>query len=143
MSRRLSLAVLLIVGLALPLPAHAASHTVRVSMASFMFNPASVTVHVGDTVEWTYDETATTIPPGCEFPALQIAVVTCPGHSVTSDAMRKGKPLFNSGVHRAYGFPFRFRFTRTGTYTYYCIVHGGAHPNNPATMMNGTVIVRR
>src|SRR5690242_12299623 len=66
MSRRLSLAVLLIAGLAVASPAHAASHTVRVSMASFMFNPASVTVHVGDTVEWTYDETATTIPPGCE-----------------------------------------------------------------------------
>lgn len=112
-------------------------------MASFMFSPASVTIRVGDTVEWTYDETATTIPPGCEFPALQIAVVTCPGHSVTSDAMRKGKPLFNSGVHRASGFPFRFKFTRAGTYTYYCIVHGGAHPNNPATAMNGTVIVKR
>jgi plastocyanin len=137
-------ALSLLLGLVLPPAAEASHRTVTVSMQSFAYSPASVVVHVGDTVRWTYDETATSLPPGCETPVFQVpgSPVGCPGHSVTSTARRAGRPLFDSGVHRASGFPFRYRFTRPGTYAYYCTVHGGPHPNNPVTAMNGTVTVK-
>jgi plastocyanin len=118
-------------------------HTYRVSMKSFAYSPSSLTVHVGDRVRWTYDETALDVPPGCESPAFRTPVASCPGHSVTSTTKRHGRPLFDSGVHRAAGFPFTVRFTVAGTFTYFCTVHGGPHPNNPVTHMDGTVIVRK
>ncbi len=123
----------------------AAAKDVGVSMKEFMFMPMDVTVDVGDTVVWTYDESSTDPVPNCESPYLQLGIpgVTCPGHSTTSDAKDgSGKRLWDSGVHRAGGFPFRHRFTKPGTYRYFCTVHGGANPNNPITMMNGTVVVR-
>jgi plastocyanin len=137
--------------LAATFPAHAgparaprrpAGHTVRVSMEHFVYAPASVTVHVGDAVRWTYDEKPTSVPAGCEFPGFQTPTVMCPGHSVTSVAQHAGHPLFDSKVHRAQGFPFAFRFTHPGTYNYFCTVHGGPHPNSPATAMNGTITVK-
>lgn len=137
--------------LAVVLPANAgparvrrppSGHTVRVSMESFVYAPTTVTVHVGDTVRWTYDEKPTSLPAGCEFPGFRTPAVMCPGHSVTSVAQRAGRPLFDSKVHRAQGFPFAFRFTHPGTYDYFCTVHGGPHPNSPATAMNGTITVK-
>jgi plastocyanin len=125
-----------------PVGATRRPHTYTVSMKSFAYSPSSVTVHVGDTVRWTYDETALDVPPGCESPVFRTPVVSCPGHSVTSTKKRKGRPWFDSGVHRASGFPFRVVFTVAGTYTYFCTVHGGPHPNNPVTHMDGSVIVR-
>jgi plastocyanin len=119
-----------------------AGRTVTVSMRSFVFAPATVTVHVGDTVRWTYDEKSTSLPPGCEFPGFRTPAVMCPGHSVTAADRRAGRPLFDSKVHRAQGFPFAYRFTRKGTYAYFCTVHGGPHPNSPATAMNGTITVK-
>jgi len=44
-------------------------------------------------------------------------------------------------VHRATGFPFAHRFDAPGTYHYFCVVHGGPHPNNPVTHMNGDIVV--
>lgn len=119
--------------------------TIVVAMKGFAFSPTSVSVRVGDTVKWTYDETATDVPPGCETPIFQVSGgPRCPGHSTTSDAKgRGGHPLWDSGVHRAKGFPFSYRFTRPGTFTYFCVVHGGTKSNNPLTHMNGTVTVER
>jgi plastocyanin len=122
--------------------ARAAPRTVTVSMKAFAFVPASVVVHVGDTVRWTYDETPTTLPFGCESLLFRTPVLSCPGHSATSTAAPHGHRLFDSGLHRAAGFPYRFRFTHAGTYTYFCTVHGGPHPNNPVTHMDGTVVVK-
>jgi hypothetical protein len=66
----------------------------------------------------------------------------CPGHSTTSAANGPdGKPLWDSGVARASGFPYSHRFEKPGTYHYYCKVHGGPHPNNPLTHMDGDVVV--
>jgi hypothetical protein len=68
--------------------------------------------------------------------------VTCPGHSTTAvDKGAGNKPLWDSGVHRADGFPFSFTFTKPGTYHYICVVHGGAAKNNPITNMEGDVVV--
>jgi plastocyanin len=118
--------------------------TVTVDMKAFAFAPTTVSVRVGDTVQWTYGETATTLPAGCESPEFRLPVASCPGHSVTATTMNsRHRPLFDSGVHRATGFPFRVTFTRAGTFSYFCDVHGGAHPNNPVTAMNGTVSVSR
>jgi len=112
-------------------------------MVSFTFSPATITVQAGGTVTWTYDEKPTSFPPGCEFPALQSpSPATCPGHSTTSaTAGADGKPLWDSGVHRVAGFPFAHRFGTPGTYHYFCVVHGGPHPNNPVTHMNGDIVV--
>ena len=118
--------------------------TVNIVMSGFAFSPSTVSVRVGDTVQWTYGETATTLPAGCESPEFRLSVSSCPGHSVTATAVNsRHRPLFDSGVHRATGFPFRVTFTHPGTFTYFCDVHGGAHPNNPVTAMNGSVTVNR
>jgi len=110
-------------------------------MKSFAFNPATVHVPAGGTVEWTYDETPTDL--GCESPVFQTGLpVSCPGHSTT--AVTKGpdgKPLWDSGVHRANGFPYSHVFTTPGTYHYICVIHGGANANNPVTHMEGDIIV--
>jgi plastocyanin len=116
---------------------------VHVGMKDFAFAPTRVTVKEGTTVTWTYDEVATD-PAGCESPALQLpgSPVTCPGHSTTAvDKGANNKPLWDSGVHRASGFPFSFTFTKPGTYHYICVVHGGAAKNNPLTNMEGDVVV--
>jgi plastocyanin len=126
-------------------PATAASEAgTKVSMKDFAFIPATVTIKAGATVTWTYDESPTD-PMGCEGPEFQAGIpnASCPGHSITAvDNGPNGKPLWDSGVHRASGFPFSLSFTTPGTYRYYCTVHGGAHPNNPLTHMDGTVIVQ-
>jgi plastocyanin len=128
-------------------PAHAAAAapptSEKVSMVSFTFSPATITIQAGGTVTWTYDEKPTSFPPGCEFPALQSpSPATCPGHSTTSATVGPdGKPLWDSSVHRAAGFPFAHRFNTPGTYHYFCVVHGGPHPNNPVTHMNGDIVV--
>ena len=114
---------------------------VKVSMKSFAFNPATVHVPAGGTVTWTYDETPSDL--GCESPVFQTGLpVSCPGHSTTAVAKGPdGKPLWDSGVHRAQGFPYSHVFTTPGTYHYICTVHGGANANNPVTHMEGDIIV--
>jgi plastocyanin len=127
------------------LPATAASEAgTKVSMKDFAFIPTTVTIKAGATVTWTYDESPTD-PMGCEGAQFQAGIpnASCPGHSTTAvDKGPNGKPLWDSGVHRASGFPFSLSFTTPGTYRYYCTVHGGAHPNNPLTHMDGTVVVQ-
>jgi len=130
-----------------PVPARAATPAVvRVSMKDFAFAPATVTINAGDTVEWTYDEVATDPMPNCESPYFQTPVEQaphCPGHSTTSAAKdAAGNSLWDSGVKRASGFPFRHAFTAAGTFHYICTVHGGAAANNPVTHMEGDVVVR-
>lgn len=121
--------------------AQTAPAPVKVSMKSFAFSPASVHVPAGGTVQWTYDEAPTDI--GCESPVFQTPLpVNCPGHSTTAvDKGADGKALWDSGVHRADGFPYSHVFTKPGTYHYICTVHGGANANNPVTHMEGDIVV--
>jgi len=116
---------------------------VRVSMKEFAFMPATVTVQASQAVTWTYDESASDPMPNCESPYFQPpSPEVCKGHSTTaSDTGPDGKPLWDSGVHRAGGFPFTHVFTKPGTYHYYCILHGGPHPNQPVTHMEGDIVV--
>jgi plastocyanin len=126
-----------------PALADSSPQVTRVSMKEFAFNPATVTVQAGSAVEWTYDESATDPMPNCESPYFQSpSPVQCGGHSTTaSENGPDGKPLWDSGVHRADGFPFTHIFAKPGTYHYYCILHGGPHPNQPVTHMEGDIVV--
>src|SRR5689334_7726202 len=114
-----------------------------VKMTHFTFDPPTVTVPAGSTVTWTYDEVATDLQPGCESLEFRLVPgVACPGHSTTAvDFGSDGAPLWDSGVHRADGFPYSHTFNTPGTYAYYCVVHGGPNPNNPLTHMDGVIVV--
>jgi len=88
------------------------------------FNPKTLTIAVGDTVEWvnddngnlhnaTTDKNATDIPKAIQMP--------------------KGAKPFNSGLMTP-GKHYRYRFTVPGTYRYVCV------PHQPE--MVGTIIVQ-
>lgn len=82
-----------------------------VSMKSFSFVPATLTISAGTTVTWTNDDPF--------------------NHTVTAD-----DGSFNSGVV-APGDSFSFTFDTPGNYLYYCSIHGG--PGGIG--MSGMVIV--
>jgi plastocyanin len=142
-----SLALALILSVpAWPAPAGAAPRRapVRIGMVHFEYAPARVQIPVGGGVAWHYDEEALDPQPNCESPYFQIpgSPVSCPGHSATSVATRRGgAPLFDTGLHRAEGFPKSIGFFVPGVFRYFCTVHGGDNPNNPITAMNGVVVV--
>ncbi|MGI8957307.1 MAG: cupredoxin domain-containing protein [Chthoniobacterales bacterium] len=79
--------------------------TFEVSVApggDFTFSPATVSIHPGDTVLWTWEDA---------------------GHSVTSGTPGQTTGLFDSGVQNT-NFTFSFTFTSVGTTSYYCKPHG-------------------
>jgi LysM repeat protein len=89
--------------------------TVAVSMQNIAFNPASLTVHVGTTVVWTNNESD----------GIQ--------HTVTSGAPGAPSGVFDSGTLNP-GQSFRFTFNSTGTFAYYCRIHG-AHMTGSVTVI--------
>jgi plastocyanin len=98
---------------------HAAGATVTVANFSFtdsVSSTSTTTIHVGDTVAWTWANTSGV------------------SHSTTSVSVPAGALGWDSGANPS---PFTFgpvTFTVPGTYTYHCIVH--------PTLMMGTVIVQ-
>jgi plastocyanin len=68
-----------------------------VTIASFAFTPASITVKVGDKVTWTNNDST--------------------AHTVTAD-----DTSFTSG-DLAQGASFSFTFTKAGTFPYHCSIH--------------------
>jgi len=72
----------------------------EVSMADIAFDPAEVTVGVGDTVTWTNDDSV--------------------DHDVTADSFSSGDP---GGI--APGDTFDHAFEEAGTFDYVCTVHPG------------------
>ena len=72
----------------------------EVSMADIAFDPAEVTVGVGDTVTWTNDDSV--------------------DHDVTADSFSSGDP---GGM--APGETFDHAFEEAGTFDYVCTVHPG------------------
>jgi amicyanin len=73
--------------------------TSQVAMQNYAFSPASLTVHVGDTVTWTQHDTA-------------------PHNVVTTSA-----PVAISGPQLSQGQTWSYTFSQAGTYSYYCTVH--------------------
>ena len=86
--------------------------TVNVHVKNFEFSPAKVTIHVGDTVNWIWDD---------------------PGHSVTFGSSCTQTPGgFDSGVLTAGSRSFTFN--KSGQFSYFCRPHCGVP-------MTGTVKV--
>jgi plastocyanin len=72
--------------------------TFDVMIVGLTFSPSQVTLHTGDTVNWSG--------------------VTGTGHTVTSERLKQdGRPLFDSLAD------FPYTFTEPGTYAYYCRTH--------------------
>ncbi len=112
-----------------------------------------VTVHPGDIVKWVWDESSTDPMPNCDSPFFQLPLpVNCPGHTTTATGKTSaGKPIWDSGTcaapdgHAApgsAGCPFSVSFDKPGSFSYFCVYHGGANANNPITKMNGVVVVQ-
>ena len=103
-SARLILAVAAAVAL-LP-PAGARASTVDVSIKSSgggEFNPGTITVHVGDYVQWTNNE----------------RTLFHTDHNVMAD-----DGSFSSKQRMKEGDTFEYQFTSAGSFAYHCTIHG-------------------
>jgi plastocyanin len=91
--------------------------TSQVSIVNFAFDPASSTIKIGGSVQWTNTTVSTT-------------------HTSTSDGFDlccpNGPALWASGNIVA-GGTFTFAFVAAGSYTYHCSIH---------TFMTGTIKVK-
>lgn len=95
-------------------PANATTFNVTVGPSgNLVFDPASVTIHVGDQVTWTWGSS---------------------GHSTTSGSPGLPNNIWDSGIHNQ-GATFSQTFNTAGTFPYYCTPHGGC------CGMVGTVMV--
>jgi len=93
-------------------PAGPTTHTVEIPAGSSSpgceesnecFSPASITINVGDTVEWTNADTA--------------------AHTVTAGSPSDGPSgVFDSSLVMA-DASYAFTFEETGTFNYFCMVH--------------------
>jgi plastocyanin len=81
-------------------PTAKASASASVSIGDNFFSPASVSIAVGDTVNWSNNGQAQ--------------------HSATADDGSFDTGVFGPGASRSH------TFTRAGTFSYYCTVHGQA-----------------
>jgi LPXTG-motif cell wall-anchored protein len=86
--------------LAPPEAAHAADDTL-VTIADFQFTPATITIHVGDTVTWT-------------------------NHGPSAHTATANNGSFNTGVLQK-GHSASHTFTTAGTFTYICEIHPFMH----------------
>ena len=87
-----------------PKPATATTFNVTVGPGgNLVFDPASVTINLGDQVKWTWDSG---------------------GHSTTSGSPGMPNGIWDSGIHNG-GATFTRTFNSTGTFPYYCVPHGG------------------
>ena len=96
-----------------PMVASGATVTVTVGNNCFCFSPSSVTIHPGDTVQWTWSST---------------------GHSTTSGTPGAPNGVWDSGILNQ-GAMFSHTFDTAGNFQYYCTPHGAC------CNMVGTVIV--
>jgi plastocyanin len=84
------------------LSSRAATIQVQVGAGGLKFTPQNVTIHVGDTVQWTW---------------------AASGHSSTSGTPGNPDGLWDSGIQDI-GFVFSQTFTTAGTFNYFCSPHG-------------------
>src|SRR6266403_3068658 len=85
-----------------PTVATATTVTVTVGNGGFFFSPSSVTIHPGDTVQWTWSSS---------------------GHSSTSGSPGMPNGLWDSGILNQ-GAVFTQTFNTVGSFPYYCTPHG-------------------
>ena len=96
-----------------PTVASATTVTVMVGPNCLCFSPSSVTIHPGDTVQWTWSST---------------------GHSTTSGSPGMPNGIWDSGILNQ-GATFSHTFNSVGSFPYYCTPHGAC------CNMRGTVTV--
>ena len=100
----------------MPMPTQPAPGQVMVVMQNIAFSPASITIHVGQTVVWRNDDSTQ--------------------HTTTSGMCPNGvcAPMsgWDSGILNP-GQSYAHLFSAAGTFPYYCRIHGA--------MMQGTVVV--
>lgn len=106
--RILSTAALVLIG-----PAALAQETKRVELMNSAFSPVLVSVKVGDSVTWNYNDGS-----------RPHSVRTQPGAPATIDS----NPQCPPACMPAAGTTFMFKFEKPGTYNYYCPIHGQATP---------------
>ena len=108
-SRRLAVLVAIIVPVLAfyPTVGTAATVTVTVGNNCMCYSPASVTIHPGDTVRWTFSS-------GGYYGTM---------HSCTSGTPGAPNGLWDSGLLEP-GAVFTHTFNTAGTFHYYCTVHG-------------------
>ena len=114
-SFRVMVAVATIVTLFALFPKSLSATTVTVTVGNncLCFSPSSVTIHPGDTVQWTWSST---------------------GHSSTSGSPGMPSGLWDSGILNQ-GATFSHTFNSVGSFPYYCTPHGAC------CGMVGTVMV--
>src|ERR1051326_776090 len=98
MTAVLAVAALVVIG---PTVASATTVTVTVADNCLCFNPASVTIHPGDTVQWTWSSS---------------------GHSSTSGNPCSPNGLWDSGILNQ-GQTFSHTFNSVGSFPYFCVPH--------------------
>jgi plastocyanin len=105
--------------------AHAATVEVKMGDEPAVYEPATVTIKVGDTVTWTNTgktlHSVTLVPEDAQNPA--------------SVSEPKGAATFDSGFMPP-GAAFSYKFTIPGTYKYFCVPHEKAG-------MVGAVVVKK
>jgi len=85
-----------------PRPADAATTTVLVGKGGLFFVPSSVTIGVGDTVQWTWSAS---------------------GHSSTAGTPGQPSGFWDSGIKNQ-GATFSHTFPAAGSFPYFCSPHG-------------------
>lgn len=111
--RGCAIAIVLIAFLICSRQVRATTFTVSVGDGGFRFDPSSVTIQVGDTVQWNW---------------------AAAGHTSTSGTPGQPSGFWDSGFLNA-GQTFTFTFNSAGTFPYFCTAHGAC------CGMVGTVIV--
>ena len=77
--------------------------TVHVGTGGNVFSPATVTIELGDKIQWVWDSSY---------------------HSTTSGTPDHPSGMWNSGLHQT-GYTFTYEFNSLGSFPYYCSSHGG------------------
>ena len=95
--------------------------TVTVGNGALAFFPTPQTIAVNDMIHWVWDGDFHSTTSG-----------SCSGATCTPNGMNGIK--WDSGVNNT-GFTYNVTFTATGTYSYYCSIHG------PTFGMRGTIEV--
>jgi plastocyanin len=88
-----------------------------IDVVNSAFAPNSVTIHVGDTVEWVLDSS-----------------------HLSTTSVKGSTEHWNSGVLNK-GVTFEHTFNHVGTFVYYSTVGGTDNGNGTASGMSGTVVV--
>lgn len=118
---RVMLAVICLLWVPVPAPALAEPH--HVGMKNRSFGPESVTIKVGDTIEWINDD--------------QDVHLVVSGKDLQDPSL--GKPL-DSGTLLP-GQHYIFTFTKPGRYPYMCVIHWSLQSITGRSGMLGEVIV--